>query len=793
VRTRLYAWSPEGELRLIPIERAKDASESGWKVETPEQSIQRIYKEKRKEKYGGISGAWQAGMLGLSRGWTAGLMDWALSKDPIVKESGFMQKAKELKEEWPLLSAGTEIGAALTGPQARIAGALGGATTSAGARVLGQAASTSLARQMVAQGLARGAGGAVEGAFMTTGHLISETALGNPVDISQKLMLGAGIGGGLGAAFGVGGALAGAQRASRRAIQRGLAAQAPAAEAAAPAGFGGLVRDWFGRQSRAYALRASGATPGKIGDIIEKGTADDVGNMLLQPTKYFGGKKVLPDWGSLRKGISNIQQAQKNAGAEIGESLKVFDDLAAGNPAALPNFERMAQRIEQELAAPLRGVPLRGKDYKKLMEAAKDWRALADRGAGFKEAWRIKRVSRMGINYDKIARAQDMKRALAIVNDEMRTAARELSESAGQPGLWAKYDEANRAWGLLEESRKLFGVGIKRFGGNRTISLTDHITGGIAGVSGAVALGPAGLLLGAGTAVLNKLARERGPAVIARALQGVSGMGAIQRTAVKSDGIVKEAVKKAITGVGRMPKAPSPVGAAAILGAYTFGGTKDSTKGLKGFRARLSELEEIMSMPEGWMDTVQAGLERLSGVAPETAAALAAKQMEIVKFLFAKAPKPPKDTAHTLQPHLVDWQPTKMQVDTWSRYVRAAMDPQSVLTDLARWAVTPEAIQTLRTLYPTIFSQASEEIAEQAAEMTKELPYDKRIKLSLWFGAPADPTLAGEAIRFFQQTHAQPASDQSKGQAPGGLRFQGLDEITFGKNATTPGMGGKTQ
>jgi hypothetical protein len=116
---------------------------------------------------------------------------------------------------------------------------------------------------------------------------------------------------------------------------------------------------------------------------------------------------------------------------------------------------------------------------------------------------------------------EQMQKISKIVRGQLQKSAGELE---GGEDLLKKLKAANQKYSFATEAAQTAQEKATRMATNRGISLTDYITGaGLAGAGGAT-MGVGGAIGGASLALLNKVARERGPQVAASMLNAAQKM-----------------------------------------------------------------------------------------------------------------------------------------------------------------------------------------------------------------------------------------------------------------------------
>lgn len=182
---------------------------------------------------------------------------------------------------------------------------------------------------------------------------------------------------------------------------------------------------------------------------------------------------------------------------------------------------------------------------------------------------------------------------------------------------------------------------------------------------------------------------------------------------------------------------------------YTSAGAADSIGNL--YLARSAELAAA-SRPGA---IAQAVKQRVRTSDPAIVDAIVAAQERKLSFIESKRPKAaePPIPMQTRMP----WVPSKPEIMQWGRYIEAAEDPAGVIEKAANGGhVSIEAVETLKTVYPTLFAEAQRRILEKAMDTTEPIPYARRVQLSVMFDMPMDGSQTPEGAAFLQQTYAPP-------------------------------------
>jgi len=246
----------------------------------------------------------------------------------------------------------------------------------------------------------------------------------------------------------------------------------------------------------------------------------------------------------------------------------------------------------------------------------------------------------------------------------------------------------------------------------------------------------------------------------------------IAKHAAETRNRVEQAVDKMldVSATGAR-KARAAVGPLAALGTRLFDAPPERRQGdakptkkadpYRDYEARIHELATA-SQPGMVADAVRKSVPTAD---PALQAALVGAAERKLAFLNEKAPKQMK--LPTLLRGDGDWKPSRMQLEQFGRYIKAAEDPASVLEDLANTgSVTYEAADTLRNVYPSLYKAAQMRLVQKAGELQQKLPYARRVSLSILFQVPVDGTMDSDYMNFLRA--GQPANGTAPAQGSPG-------------------------
>ena len=138
-----------------------------------------------------------------------------------------------------------------------------------------------------------------------------------------------------------------------------------------------------------------------------------------------------------------------------------------------------------------------------------------------------------------------------------------------------------------------------------------------------------------------------------------------------------------------------------------------------------------------------AQLQPLAAHAPVLADRLETRAVARLEFMAAKMPKSTQIGTLTIPP-------TDIEIRKFARYVAAADDPGGIEERLAEGNASPEDAEVMRTLYPARFAH----IVGQAMAQADQLPYQRRLSLSYFTGAPVDAAMDPRVLAGIQATYA---------------------------------------
>jgi hypothetical protein len=142
-----------------------------------------------------------------------------------------------------------------------------------------------------------------------------------------------------------------------------------------------------------------------------------------------------------------------------------------------------------------------------------------------------------------------------------------------------------------------------------------------------------------------------------------------------------------------------------------------------------------------------------------------------IAFLGTKVPPAVRVNQDDAQPQFERPRLSDVELARWRTYVQTVKEPLSVVDDLAAGTVSREQAETLRVVYPAIYSQIQTRILEALRTSKRPIAFQQRVQLFQLFGAAVDPALSPAVVAAVQQTYTPAARAQSRAystRGPGG-------------------------
>jgi hypothetical protein len=751
-------------------------------------------------KYGDLKNTLQAAGEGAARGATLGLSDVvarAVGGKNAVEEmrrrkvadpyaaglgevGGFTAGSLLGADELSALGRGGEAAGTVLealGSPARLMGGVGDAVEAGVAKMLpGEA--TSLAGRLATHAVTSGARGAAEMGIMNGGDAISEAALEpDPNLTADRLLSAVGHGMLLGA---VGGGILGASGELGRDLLGRIAPHV--ADLAETQAFRALdSRKAFVKE----AERVPGGTAGVGRELLDSGlvsAGDSVEEMApkVAAAREEAGAKLgemhqsADSQGFAGPKLANINEDLRKAGGVVDR----LEQLPSMNEGAIKRVQSLWEDIQRSAGLPTleeaqAAGMLAGLHPSAAPAALREMQQNAR--LTFEQAQQLRARIDDAIKWttNPLAPKNELTEALKAVRgsieSEIERAGDEASEKVGGDFL-RNYQDAKLKFRRLAVADNAVADSLSRRTANRALSPSDYGIGGLAGVAGAMAHGPIGVIAGLASAAAHHVLRERGNATAAVALDKISALAGLRKAASR---VERETERAAMRAAGKEERALPRLKPRAFEG---------------DFEAKRKAVIDAATNMDAHIQDVAAATSSFAPHAPNVAKAFQLSALKATNYLVNALPKPRESQNSVITPQLMQHKPTSIEAASFTRKFDAVHDPVSVLHGVAQGTVTLDEMQALQATHGPWLADARQQVKDHLLDRTEPLPYQQRIAISKFLGEPADPTMDPKFIAAQQARYqGRGASKPGGGGGRGGSRPKATpkaNDLSFADNAS---------
>jgi hypothetical protein len=179
----------------------------------------------------------------------------------------------------------------------------------------------------------------------------------------------------------------------------------------------------------------------------------------------------------------------------------------------------------------------------------------------------------------------------------------------------------------------------------------------------------------------------------------------------------------------------------------------------KDLMPRIERLADLSQNPQTLVDQIAENTKGLGDIDEDTQTSLNNTLIEAVNFLQTKAPKNPGITEVFGKS---GWRPSDAEIAKFNRYVRAVDDPLSILDDFNARVLTPEAVESVRTVYPELYRNITQKAIERVSTHKGTVPYQDRIQLSILLSMPVSSSMEPDFMQTIQSLMENPYTDESQ-------------------------------
>lgn len=166
---------------------------------------------------------------------------------------------------------------------------------------------------------------------------------------------------------------------------------------------------------------------------------------------------------------------------------------------------------------------------------------------------------------------------------------------------------------------------------------------------------------------------------------------------------------------------------------------------------------------EGTTNKITEGYSHIGEFAPNTSSALSQTTLRAITYLAANKPNVMVNSSITPgkdKPFI-----SEQDRQEYSDRLDGIRDPMLMIEDLEEHGYTSKVmVDTVKAVYPKLFQQIETEWMKAAQTQKKEIPYAKKIQMSVLFGVPYDTTLSPEFMDALQHVQHPEQAGMQPGQ-----------------------------
>jgi hypothetical protein len=201
-----------------------------------------------------------------------------------------------------------------------------------------------------------------------------------------------------------------------------------------------------------------------------------------------------------------------------------------------------------------------------------------------------------------------------------------------------------------------------------------------------------------------------------------------------------------------------------------------------GYDKNIKRVNELASNPDLFLEHLQKQTEAIHEAAPGVSQGISQTMTAAAAFLQSKIPQ----TQGTMPLSTKAEVPLSAKVN-FNEYYKAVDDPSSVLADVKRGTLTPQAMEALQAVHPQFLQEMRKTVIENLKpEKAKTLSYPVKLSLSQFLGEPLDESMVPSSILSNQMTFNSPStSQQSTTPRKGKSTVAGLKELSLASRSLT--------
>lgn len=250
-------------------------------------------------------------------------------------------------------------------------------------------------------------------------------------------------------------------------------------------------------------------------------------------------------------------------------------------------------------------------------------------------------------------------------------------------------------------------------------------------------------------------------------LVGEQVFGRVNKATGASMARTKAAVDSFMNVSSKVAKLAPPL-ATRVLTQVRFGPDdgKETRSLPDAFRARSREVSALVEpgpdgklmMRPGERAKIASSLAPVAVRDPVAADRIESVKARGIEFLADKLPKRPDVGGVPVGPDR--WRPSDFEMRRWARYVSAVEDPGGVEERLADGVITMEDVEAFKAVYPARMAAITTEIISRLPDLRKDLPYRKKLALSMFTGVPVVAAMDPKIMSVLQSQYDEEVEDE---------------------------------
>lgn len=230
---------------------------------------------------------------------------------------------------------------------------------------------------------------------------------------------------------------------------------------------------------------------------------------------------------------------------------------------------------------------------------------------------------------------------------------------------------------------------------------------------------------------------------------------------------IGDSVSRFLTGVGKKLSGASTMQLMNSNWIHLEKGEEKPKNDQQAFKIISNKITKLASDPEASAEELSRKYIRVMHAAPDTATNLMHVSQLAISFLDSKLPKDPNGQM-PIKALEREWQPNSLDLAKFKRYLNAVEHPMNVFTDLSNGTPTLEQIETIKAVYPAIYEQLQQTVHDQlSSPKAKPLKFNKKLHLGRLLGMATDSSLQAETLLGLQ-ANFKPSEDPQQPQSPQG-------------------------